>query len=275
MNRIWGAAAWGLRTTTLKEQLQLCQELGLTGLELGIANAPMDIGLYITDKEIEELFRLQEEYTVYFTAAATGNDFTQGSYREIKEQTKKVKQVIRICEKLHIPILRIFAGFAPAEEVTGPRWEGMVHALSDVAEYGGKHQVIPAIETHGGVTDYGNGVEHFHSVTTRAEDIFRLLSRVPDSMRLVFDPANLYIVGADHPEELYRQLKDKIAYLHMKDFKRAPGGHYTPAACGEGSMDWRSFLNELEESVPCYFEYENTKDVAEGMKQCMDYLVRL
>ena len=50
-----GAAAWGFRELDLEEQLKLCQRLGFSSLELGIANAPKDVPLDATDEEIQKI----------------------------------------------------------------------------------------------------------------------------------------------------------------------------------------------------------------------------
>ena len=48
-----GAAAWGLRELPLEPQLRLVRQLGLTSLELGIANAPMDLQADASEEAIE------------------------------------------------------------------------------------------------------------------------------------------------------------------------------------------------------------------------------
>ena len=71
-----GAAAWGFRELDLEEQLKLCQRLGFSSLELGIANAPKDVPLDVTDEEIQKVRELYQKYQMPLWCAATGNDFT-------------------------------------------------------------------------------------------------------------------------------------------------------------------------------------------------------
>ena len=71
-----GAAAWGFRELDLEEQLKLCQRLGFSSLELGIANAPKDVPLDATDEEIQKVRELYQKYQMPLWCAATGNDFT-------------------------------------------------------------------------------------------------------------------------------------------------------------------------------------------------------
>ena len=94
---IFGNAAWGLRETPLEEQLRITKAMGLTVLELGIANAPADVPLDVTDEQLVKIKGLAAAYGVDLMCAATGNDFTVGA-----ADVGKVKRVVDICEMLGI-----------------------------------------------------------------------------------------------------------------------------------------------------------------------------
>ena len=87
----FGNAAWGLRETPLEEQFKITAEMGLDVLEIGIANAPMDIQLDITDNQINSIKNMSEKYGVKMLCGATGNDFTTGN-----DDIEKIKKVIDI-----------------------------------------------------------------------------------------------------------------------------------------------------------------------------------
>ena len=71
-------------------------------------------------------------------------------------------------------------------------------------------------------------------------------------------------------------MKDKVAVVHLKDFAPLPSGHIRPAACGESKMDWIAILSALKDfNGPALFEYENTEDIEEGSKRCLDYITKL
>lgn len=262
----FGNASWGFRETPLEDQLKITQEMGLSLLELGIANAPEDIPLDITDKQIDEVKMLFEKYHVELLCAATGNDFTNGNADDLP----KLKRVVDICERLGVKILRIFAGFSPVEEVTGGRWECMIRCLTEISNYS-KHVVL-TIETHGGVKGYDDGVEHFHSTSSKPDVLMKMLSNLPESVKVNFDPANLWAVGIRHPETVYLSIKDRVAVVHLKDFVTLPSGHLKPSACGESEMDWNAILSALDPELPMLFEYENVGDVTEGLMRCNRFI---
>lgn len=269
---IFGNASWGFRETPLEEQLKITRDMGLTVLELGIANAPKDIPLSVSDEEIAEIIRLYDKYGIDLCCAATGNDFSNGD----KNDVPKVKKVIDICEKLGVKYLRIFAGFSPVAEVTGKRWDNMIECLKEVAEYAEDKNVYPVVETHGGVIVFNDGVEHFLSTSADEETLYKMMSELPQNVKVNFDPANLWAVGNMHPENVFNNLKDRVAVTHLKDFAPLPLGHIKPAACGESAMDWTAILNALKDfNGPALFEYENTEDVREGSQRCLDYITQI
>ena len=87
----FGNAAWGFRETPLCEQFEITKEMGLDAIEIGIANAPGDIPLDVSETLIGNIKALSEEYGVKMVAGATGNDFTVGD-----ADVEKVKKVIEI-----------------------------------------------------------------------------------------------------------------------------------------------------------------------------------
>lgn len=265
----FGNAAWGFRETPLKEQLKITHDMGLEYLELGIANAPGDIPLSASVYELEAVKSLYQTYHVKLTYASTGNDFTNGDTRDVE----KVKRVIEICQKLGVKYLRIFSGFAPVEDVAGGRWDNMIACLCQTARYAAEHDVCPVIETHGGVRAFQDGVEHFMSTSSCPEALYRMLEELPDTVKLNFDPANLWAVGMAHPEEVYAACKERIAMVHLKDFAKLPSGHIRPTACGEGGMDWDCLLKGMKDyKGAVLFEYENAEDVKEGTMRCYEYI---
>jgi len=263
----FGNAAWGFRETPLEAQLQITKNMGLSILELGIANSPNDIRLDGDTKYVKELY---DKYGIELICAATGNDFSVGSYDDVP----KIERVIDMCADIGIRYLRIFAGFSPVKEVVGARWETMIACLSTIAKYAEEKNVIPVIETHGGVNAYPDGgVRHFHTVSTMPEVFAKMFSELPENIGINYDPANLYAVGFKNPDEFYQKIKEKVICVHMKDFSLMPSGNLRPAACGESDMDWKSILSGIGKSdIIALFEYENTEDVESGCQKSYNYI---
>lgn len=265
---IYGNAAWGFRETPLEEQFKITADMGLDVLEIGIANAPADIALDVSDAELDEVKALSEKYGVRMLCAATGNDFTVG-----KDDIAKVKRVIDICAKLGIENLRIFAGFTPLADVGEDVYQMMLDSLTEVCNYAKEKNVTPVIETHGGVDGYDDGVMHIMSTTTDLDSIIRIVNSLPDNARICYDPANLYAVGIKNPETVYEKIKDRVAYAHFKDFAPLPSGHIKPSFCGDSEMDWTAILSAMKDfKGAALFEYENVEDIKEGLIKCYNHI---
>ena len=146
----------------------------------------------------------------------------------------------------------------------------MLAALKTVNDHAKTKQVVLCVETHGGVTALDNGaLVHFNSVTTRT-DLWKEILKT--GVSIAYDPANLGAVGATCPAGFYKQFKDRIDYVHLKDFRDVEGG-VLPAACGEGRLDWKRLMETLRSfSGPAMIEYELPDDVKEGMTRSLEFL---
>ncbi len=264
----YGLAAWGLREESLESQLKITSALGLELLEFSIANYDKDaLQVGATDEEIEKVKALFKQYNIKLECGCTGNDFTND---DVEDQIKKVTEVIDIAAKLGIRYLRIFAGFNSDSVMYGSRMNNMLAALKKVNDYAKAKNVTLCVETHGGVTALENGaLLHFNSVSTRV-DFWKEI--VKTGVSIAYDPANLAAVGTTCAPAFYKQFKDQIAYVHLKDFRDVEGG-IVPAACGEGRLNWQRLMETLKEfSGPAMIEYELPEDVKDGMARSLKFL---
>jgi sugar phosphate isomerase/epimerase len=273
---IIGTAAWGFRETALGKQLETTRNMGLDLLELGIGGHENDfLQLNADSRDVFKVKKLFRQHKIKLLCASTGNDFTSENKNACIESMENVKKAIDIAESLGIEKLRVFAGFSPVNEVVDARWDTMMEMLNEIAEYGHRHGVLPAIETHGGVEEYLDGIRHFNSTTTVKEKLENIFTELEYPAGMVFDPANLGAVGMNEDEiiALYQKFLPKIAYFHLKDFAFTPGGALKPCACGEGKLDWSVLWKTLKESpYPGVIEYELPEDVDQGLKRSLRHL---
>ena len=262
-----GNAAWGLRETPLEQQLAITAAMGLDLLELSIAGYDRDyLQLDADEKKIAEAANLFRKYNVRLDCACTGNDFTGD---DAPEQLARVKTVIDIASKLGVKLLRIFAGFRSDSEVAGPRFTRMLDCLRAAADYAAPRNVTLAVETHGGVMNNGDALIHFASATTRIDWWDDILST---GVSINYDPANFAAVGATDPVAFYTRFKNRIKYVHLKDFRSVEGG-VLPAACGEGRLDWPKLMAALGDyDGPALIEYELPGDVEDGLRRSLAFL---
>lgn len=274
----YGIASWGLRETPLEEQLKMVKRLGLDLLELGIHGHENDyLQLSPSNEQIEKVKALFEKYGVRLVAASTGGDFTQENPADCYKCLEDDFDVLNTCSKLGIKYLRVFAGFSPLNDVVGnSRYDIMMDCLNKVAEYGKKVGVTPVIETHGGVNAYEGGVKHFLSTSTDLKTFKEMLNNLPDSIAVNFDPANLDAVGIKDIPAFYNKIKDRVKYLHLKDFYLQSNGLLKPTYMGNGGVDWKGVYASLRDyEGVAFFEYEVPEDVEEGVVKCYNFAKKL
>lgn len=273
---ILGAAAWGLRETTLEEQLKLIKRIGLNELELSIAGYDKDmLQVGCPSSDIQNVMYLFAKHNVRLIAAATGNDFTQADTAACTEDLKKVESVLEIAGELGITYVRIFAGFSPAKDVTGKRWDTMIYCLKKANDTAKKYNVQLAVETHGGVEEVEGGIRHFLSTSSQQDLLQKMFSELPEDIGMVFDPANLGAVGVSTAQiiELYHKYKQRICYLHLKDFRKVSDTAILPCASGEGQLDWNELTSAFSSfSGYGFVEYELPEDVEDGMLRSLQAL---
>ena len=259
----YGNAAWGLRELPLEEQLKLTQAMGLHLLELSIANYHRDaLQPDASAEQIRQVKALFAQYDVRPDCGATGNDFTAGSAADVRESLDRVKRAADIAAALGVKVLRIFAGFTSDSLVYGERFDRALEALQLAAEHVRGTGVRLAIETHGGVAATGDVLHHSATVTTRIDTMRKLLESLSAAeIGMNYDPANLAAVGDAAPERWFGLFRDRIALVHLKDFRDVPGG------------DWKALLAALKEyDGPALIEYELPADVEDGLRRSLRFL---
>lgn len=268
-----GAAAWGFRELPLEEQLEICRENGLYSLELGIANAPKDLPLWADNGQLNRVRKAYGKADIQLNCAATGDDFMTEDEEKEQIQISKVHKVIDICSFLQIPYLRIFAGFVPMEQMTEKMWKHMEEALDECAAFAAQRKVALALETHGAVLPYRSGIRHVDTITTDLSSLERLKREIRDDILFVPDGANLAAVGHMNVDEYYRLLSGRIAYSHIKNFRRKEDGSIEPSSVGDGILDWKPLLTVLRETgKACMIEYELPLSIREGCRESVRQL---
>lgn len=262
-----GAAAWGLRQTPLEEQFAMCRRLGLRQLEISIANGDGDfLQLGAGRREADHVRRLSDDSGVGICCACTGNDFTGADY---PAQVERVKAAIAIAAECGCQFLRIFAGFSSDSVVHGAVHAHMIDSLRECAAFAASRHVTLAVETHGGVNDLGGAIMHVASITTRANTWQPILDT---GCKMLYDPANLDAAGQADPIAFYRIFAADVAVIHLKDFRKVPGG-WKPAACGEGGLDYPALLDAIRGFTgPVLLEYELPEDVEDGLRRSLKAL---
>jgi sugar phosphate isomerase/epimerase len=83
------------------------------------------------------------------------------------------------------------------------------------------------------------------TITTDLSSLERLKREIRDDILFVPDGANLAATRHMNVEEYYRLLSGRIAYSHIKNFRRTEDGSIEPSSVGDGILDWKPLLTVL------------------------------
>lgn len=203
-------------------QFRVLKKLGITYFE------PRGIdGKNISELSDEEVASLREKMSEYgIKVSSVGSPIGKVNLKEpFSEHFDLFKRVVEIARKLDAKYIRMFSFYHDGGDVWSPEErEEVLSRLRTMIGYAREQGVVLLHENEKGI--YGDTAD-------RCADLMRELGC--DSFRAVFDPANFVQCGQD-TKYAYDQLKEHIAYLHIKD-ACMEDGRVVPAGAGDGNVE--------------------------------------
>lgn len=207
---------------SVDEQFQVLQKLGITYFE------PRGIdGKNISELTDEEVASLREKMAKYgIQVSSIGSPIGKVNLKEsFAEHFALFKRVVEIARKLDAGYIRMFSFYHDGGEVWSSEERDEVLArLREMIGYAREHGVVLLHENEKGI--YGDTAD-------RCADLMRELGC--DSFKAVFDPAN-FVQCEQDTKYAYEQLKEYIAYLHIKD-ACMEDGRVVPSGAGDGNVE--------------------------------------
>lgn len=275
-NVILGCGEWGFRTRPIPEYFEIATGLGFRHLEFGIGGGWAGrLPETPTAADVAEFRRLAERHAVTTRYCCLENDFTRPDAAEHGAQLRKVLDQLPPAADCGAQVVRLFAGFTPADQMTEPIWGRLLDALSTSAAAAARRGMKIAIETHGAITPLpGGALAHQHTVTTRRDWLARLVREMPPEVGFNFDPGNLK--AADPADTRYAAdlLAGRVIYCHLKDWRRSGEG-WVACAPGDDDIDYGRLLPVRGFEGVYLIEYEPLEDTVEGLRRSVAYLRRV
>lgn len=272
-------AAWGFRQMQLPEYFDAVKEMGIDYVEVNLGpNSPGHLAFDASDADLDRALKAAEDSGVKIVALAGGNNFAAD---DLDAEIAKVKSQIDMCEALGAEVLRIFAGWVSAAQYTDATFDRVSEALQAVGEHAGAHDVMVAMENHGGITATGAQCNRLLTDALAAGGtlldftfnpaVSAMMGQPP--VGLNYDPANFRHAGED-PLSALMVTAELINYSHWKDV-RYEGDKPEYCAVGEGVIDWGPVMAVLIASgYDGYWaiEYEETSDILRGTRDSAEYI---
>jgi len=254
------------------EWLRFCaEELVLDGVELLDRHFPTTDIAYL-----REIKKLCADLYLTVCGASVSNDFGRPEAGERQQEVELVKAWVDIAQFLGAPVLRVFAGWLPAEQrreqgrgLTGVLgrllrregaarrrfWAEMVSCLRECASYAEEKGVVLGLENHD-----GNGL------VTTADEVERCLREVSSPwLRHTLDTGNYGDLAS-----IERTLPHAVK-VHAKFYDVDEEGR-------DRRLDWERIMRILTEGGYRGFlsiEYEGAEDPRTALPRAVGYLRKL
>ena len=273
---ILGCGEWGFRNRSIPEYFDIATGLGFRHLEFGIGGGwPGRLPDAPAAGDVAAFRRLAERHGVTTRYCCLENDFTRPDAAEHAAQLRTALAQLPPAADCGAKVVRLFAGFTPAEEITDAIWRRLLDALHACATSAGRLGVTIAIETHGAISTLPDGaLAHRHTVSTRRDWLQRLARDMPPAVGFNYDPGN--VKAADPSDNRYAAdlVAGRVTYCHLKDWKRKGVG-WVACAPGDDSLDYSRLLPVPGFDGVYLIEYEPLEDTVDGLKRSLAYLRRV
>lgn len=177
----------------------------------------------LNDEEIEVLKEKMNRYGI--KASSIGSPVGKIKLEEsFEEHFEMFKHVVYIAKELGAKYIRMFSFYHEGgDEWTAEEREEVFARLRRMIAYAAEYDVVLLHENEKDI--YGDTVD-------RCVDLMKELSC--DHFKSVFDPAN-FVQSKQDTKYAYENLKDYIAYMHIKDAKSVDDS-VVPAGLGDGNI---------------------------------------
>ncbi|HWT75864.1 MAG TPA: sugar phosphate isomerase/epimerase family protein [Mobilitalea sp.] len=262
-------SAWCLQEKLFKNEITLldfinyCHENGVRYVEL------LDCFLD-GDRDIDKINKLLDKLDMEVSAYSIGNDFVLTDRDERKEQVDYMKESMDTALKLGTRLLRVFSG-NQKEGISFEEAENLiVECFQEVAPVAEEKGITMVLENHG-------------LLAGKSSQVKGIIDRVGSkALKSNADVGNFILVN-ENSLEAVKKLKDKIGFIHLKDFKKLDveegyvaldGSFYQGIVLGKGDVPIAEIIKYLKEyGYQGYLsiEYEGSGDPAVGTAECIEY----
>ncbi len=221
-------------STDLSHALDVCDELGLSAVELRVVDR--DNVVMLSDEHIDAISRLLRERGTSVVAIASPflkTTYWGDDHQQHQEQLGILRRSIAIAKEVDAPIVRAF-NFWRQDDPT-ELYDAALGALEEATTICRDSGVLLGLEN-----------EHACTAAT-GEEAAWFLDRMPDTtLGLIWDPGNEAVVGSNPFPEGHEHIKSRIHHLHLKD--AAIGHDPTFVIMGEGENDYVGQFRALAEA---------------------------
>lgn len=204
----------------LEEQIAVMKQMKIHWLSLrSVENVNV---LELTDAQIDGIAEELKKHGIGVSSIGSpiGKSLISDTSNHYLEQTKRA---IEIAKRLECRYIRVFSFYMNKEEMPQYRDE-VIRRLKEMAQLAADADKVLLLENEAGI--YGEQSIH-------CQELLREVGM--SSLRAAFDPSNFVAAGEVPYDESMQNMKDYVAYIHIKDSRRSDGV-IVPAGEGDGQI---------------------------------------
>ena len=245
------AGLWGQHQLDIESFIQKAAALGYAAVEL-MAKRPHLSVLETDAAKIAGIKRCARDNNIQIATVAGYTDFTGGRKATevpfVEMQIAYVQKLAELAQQLEAGIVRVFTGYASAEEAYQDDWEVCVQAIRECAGRAERYGVCLGVQNH-------------HDTGVAADALIEFLNDVDHpNCKAMFDPWAPALQGEDL-YECARALAPRMVQTTIADYVRLKRWAYMPhlvnyrpmpamvraVPLGQGFIDFESFFKGLRE----------------------------
>jgi hexulose-6-phosphate isomerase len=230
--------------TTMAEALQLAKQAGFDGLEFCLAEDG-EVSLTSTESDLHELRKRAEDLEVELPSVASWlvweNNLVSDDESIRRRATDIIKVQIETARILGADTVLVVPGYVGADFIPG----------SSVVDYGAAYDraqaSISELGAYAATAGVKIGVENvWNKFLLSPLEMRRFIDEIAnESVGAYFDIGNALLTG--YPEQWIRILGPRIFKVHVKDYRRSPGGFDSFVDLLAGDVNFPEVVAALEQ----------------------------
>ena len=247
-----------LRKRPAAEALQIIADAGfrkvdLLGAEPHFPPVPSEAQLEDIDRAVQRTGVRVANLGTYYGRPLPGTD------EELQHEIRAATAGMEAARRLGARSLRIH----PGKDRTRETGFALIPFFRAVAKEAEQRDLWLGIETHGGLS-------------SDAPAMVELCEQVGSQrFGVLFDPCNCAANGVDY-KQAWSTFKDHVTHVHLKDGRREADGSWKRVHLGEGEIDARWLLDELERAgyegdLAVEYEINDVEPAETGLKRWFEF----
>ncbi|RZT21502.1 sugar phosphate isomerase/epimerase family protein [Fictibacillus sp. BK138] len=247
------------------------ETLNLEGVEL------LDFYWKNKEEELPEVIECLKNSSLTVSCYDASNDFVKETVEERRSEIQKVMDAVDTAKQLGTHCVRVFCGdLKPGMDYSvGKDW--IISSLKECAKYAESQGVVLAIENHG-------------LLAGKSGQVKEILAEVGSpAVKSTFDTGNFLLVE-DDPLSAYENLKNDIAHVHFKDFRKRTAAdgergfkglgekYWIGVIPGDGEVQLAEIISKLKRDhseMWLSLEYEGDKDAKVAVPEAVNRIRKL